>query len=195
MQKFVTFWTLLLFMKNDQQRRKIGKVEHEPHLRRRTATRRNSGDFTQQAKLNSEEVHVISVILQQKLPAPKLTTRPEFCLRKLWTYNVGIHIHDWGAENGFMLYGMNVLQRNSDEVGNCVMKYIEDKQPKAPKLVAHMQVFHKDYDVTFETFVTPFSLLQNWRATGLKIRRGIPLYPWHPCIGEDCWISNQYPRS
>lgn len=66
-------------------------LQKELHLRYAESIRQKMTEYTEIAISNPEDVHVITVDLQQTLPTPKLTVGHAFYCRKLWTYNVGIH--------------------------------------------------------------------------------------------------------
>ncbi|KAJ4437340.1 hypothetical protein ANN_17479 [Periplaneta americana] len=117
----------------EKEKREASK-EKDSHLRRTDAVREKLKEMSALAKEHPEEVHVISIDLQQTLLTPKLSCGPAFYLRKLWTYNVGIH--ECGQNVGYMfVWDETVGARESDEIGSCLFKYITSRNIHCQKLV------------------------------------------------------------
>ena len=82
------------------------------------------------AKESPEDHLTIALDLQQTFPTPRLTSGPAFYKRKLWTYNLGIH--DCGSEKGHMfIWSEDEAKRGSDEIGSCLIKFLEIEKPQA----------------------------------------------------------------
>ena len=79
-----------------EEEKSSAREEKELHLRYSDAVKSKICKLTKQ----DASLHVKSVDLQQSLPTPKLMCSLAFYLRKLWTYNVGIH--DCGKDLGYM---------------------------------------------------------------------------------------------
>lgn len=88
----------------------------------------------QQAKTNKKDV--ITFDLQQALPTPNLTVGPAFYLRKLWTYNCGIHVCNDGIGHMFM-WSEDVAKRGSDEICSVLHKFLADYQPVSEELIVY----------------------------------------------------------
>ncbi|KAJ8883063.1 hypothetical protein PR048_014902 [Dryococelus australis] len=80
----------ILATKDNEEKYQEYEVEKELHLRKAEKGQKNIQMQTVQAK-NDSKYHVITFDLQQALPTPKISTRPAFYKRKLWTYNLGTH--------------------------------------------------------------------------------------------------------
>lgn len=118
----------------DEDDKNKAKQEKELHLRKADSVRDKMREYTAQSKDSPEDVHVITVDLQQTLPTPKLSCGPAFYCRKLWTYNVGIH--NCGTGRGFMfMWDESMAKRGSDEIGSCILKYLSVANVRAKKLV------------------------------------------------------------
>lgn len=104
--------------------------EKELHLRRMHG---KLTQFTAEAKTHPDRLHTINIDPQQTLPTPILTCGHAFYLRKLWTYNVGIH--DCGKNQGYMfMWDKSTAKRGSEEIGSCLPKYITCMNIKSERL-------------------------------------------------------------
>ncbi|XP_047119817.1 uncharacterized protein LOC124802842 [Schistocerca piceifrons] len=82
---------------------------------------------------NSKQHRMIAMDIQQTFPTPKLTVGPAFYKRKIWTYNYGIH--DCGPNKGYMFLWIEKDGGwGSDEVGSCLLKYLEIINPQTKHL-------------------------------------------------------------
>ncbi|XP_068083375.1 uncharacterized protein [Anabrus simplex] len=109
------------------------KLQYELHLRRAESGQDMISSLTALAKENPQQYHVIAMDMHQTLPTPKLTAGPAFYKLKLWMYNY--EIHDCGTNKGYMfLWSENEGGRGSDEVGSCLIKYLEIAKPHAKEL-------------------------------------------------------------
>ncbi|XP_039283499.1 uncharacterized protein LOC111052342 isoform X2 [Nilaparvata lugens] len=116
------------------EQKQTAKLEKEIHLRRADSAREKLKNYTAMSKETPNDVHVITVDLQQTLPTPKLSCGPAFYCRKMWTYNVGIH--NCSSGQGFMfMWDETVGKRGSDEIGSCIIKYLSVANIHAKKLV------------------------------------------------------------
>ncbi|XP_077291998.1 uncharacterized protein LOC143915302 [Arctopsyche grandis] len=117
---------------DEEQNRQLS-IEKELHLRYAESMKTKMKTLSLLAKENSD-VHVITIDLQQTLPTPKLTCGPAFYLRKLWTFNVGIH--DCGQDVGYMfLWDESQAARGSDEIGSCILKYLKLRNLEGKRLI------------------------------------------------------------
>lgn len=83
----------------------------------------------QRASTHENEIF-ISMDLQQAFPLPFLNVSEAFYCRKLWMYNLGIHVFD--TRKGYMhLWTEDVARRGADEIGSCLLHFI--KQMKNEK--------------------------------------------------------------
>ncbi|XP_049768938.1 uncharacterized protein LOC126106626 [Schistocerca cancellata] len=88
--------------------------------------------LTALAKENSKE-HVIALDMQQTFHTPKLIVGPAFYKRKMCAYNYGIH--DCGSNKGYMfLWSEKDGGQGADEVGSCLLKYLEITNPQTKHL-------------------------------------------------------------
>lgn len=85
--------------------------EKELHLRRAVAMQEKLTQYTAEAKTHPDRLHTIglTIYLQQTLLTPQLTCCPAFHLRKIWTYNVGMH--DCGKNQGYMFMWDEAVQK------------------------------------------------------------------------------------
>ena len=105
------------------------KGKKELHLCMAERTYQQLKEDSALAKSNSD-VLTITLDLQQSLPTPVLSTNVVFYKRQLWTYNLGIH--NCGAETGHMhVWHEGVASRGSQEIASCILKFIEDTNPKS----------------------------------------------------------------
>ncbi|XP_049799113.1 uncharacterized protein LOC126234464 [Schistocerca nitens] len=109
------------------------KQQCELHLKKTDRGQNMIASLTALAKEHSKEHHVIAMDMQQTFPTPKLTVGPAFYKRKIWTYNYGIH--DCGSNKGYMfLCSEKDGGRGSDEVGSCLLKFLEITNPQTKRL-------------------------------------------------------------
>ncbi|XP_049764962.1 uncharacterized protein LOC126094559 isoform X1 [Schistocerca cancellata] len=109
------------------------KQQYELHLKKADRGQNMIVSLTALAKENSKEHHMIAVDMQQTFPTPKLTVAPAFYKRKIRTYNYGIH--DCGSNKAYMfLWSEKDGGRGSDEVGSCLLKYLEITNPQTKHL-------------------------------------------------------------
>ncbi|XP_049782640.1 uncharacterized protein LOC126184308 [Schistocerca cancellata] len=109
------------------------KQQYELHLKKADRGQNMTASLTALAKENSKEHHVIAMDMQQTFPTHKLTVGPAFYKRKIWTYNYGTH--DCGSNKDYMfLWSEKDGGRGSDEVGSCLLKYLEITNPQTKHL-------------------------------------------------------------
>lgn len=126
--------TTLMNDMSTQEEKTEANTKKELHLRRAEAMRAKLKELAAESKENPGDVHTISIDLQQTLPTPKLSCGPAFYLRKVWTYNVGIH--DCGRDLGYMfLWDESIAARGSDEIGSCLLKYVRSMNIQSKKLI------------------------------------------------------------
>lgn len=124
--------------KTEEEKRQAS-ITKDLHLKRAKAMRGKLREMSAKAKEKPDDIHVISIDLQQTLPTPKLSCGPAFYLRKLWTYNVGVH--DCAAGIGHMItWDETVAGRESDEIGSCIVKYVKSRGLKRKKLVVFLTI-------------------------------------------------------
>ncbi|KAJ8926625.1 hypothetical protein NQ314_020989 [Rhamnusium bicolor] len=93
-------------------------------------------NIPRQAKLN-KQTSILSFDLQQALPVPNLTVGPALYLRKILTYNLGVH--DCVTGLGYMyMWPENVAKRGSEEIASILYKHLKENAAKEAK---HFTVF------------------------------------------------------
>lgn len=109
------------------------KVELELHQRRSQAVQDYMKAKIEDAKKN-DTCEVITFDLQQALATPTLTTSVAFYLRKLWTYNLGIHNCTTGK--GYMnIWSEKVAKRGSEEVASVLLNYLNTHMQGTRELI------------------------------------------------------------
>lgn len=118
---------------DDDRKRKLER-DQELHLHSAKSMQTNLVETSLAAKSSSSKTHVLAFDLQQALPTPSLTVGPAFYLRKLWTYNFGIH--DCGTDKGYMyVWTEDTAKRGSEEIGSIVLKHINENTTEAEHLI------------------------------------------------------------
>ncbi|XP_072399582.1 uncharacterized protein [Diabrotica undecimpunctata] len=111
------------------------KTQLELHHRRAEALQKSLKGEIENAK-RTKDTLVISFDLQQALPVPSLTVGPAFYLRKIWTYNLGIH--DCVEDMGYMyMWPEHLAKRRSDEIASILYKHFKENPTEHRKLVVY----------------------------------------------------------
>lgn len=119
---------------DDERGKLLLQNEKELRMRRAAAMQEKLTQYTAEAKTHPDGLHAITIELQQTIPTPKLTCGPAFYLRKLWTYNVGMH--DCSKNQGYMfMWDESTAKRGgSEEISSCLLKYIACMNIKSERL-------------------------------------------------------------
>lgn len=105
------------------------KSEHKKHIEKATRLREAMKSDLAEAKSNPE-VETLTFDLQKTHPLPKIPTSVAYYKRQLNFYNLGIHIGSSGR-GIFNVWTEVTAGRGTQEVGSCLLKYINDNV-KAP---------------------------------------------------------------
>lgn len=155
------------------------KKKKELHLRQAEAAQVKIQHLAKEASKKPEEVHVIAVDLQQAMPTPKLTVGPAFYKRKLWTYNLGIH--DCGANSGYMyMWSEDVAKRGSDEIGSCIIKYLENLN-LCPKILHIISDNCKGQNKNWNIVALSEALVRSGRFQTVKHHFPVVGHTYLPC--------------
>ena len=79
-----------------------------------------------------DDTMVICMDLMQAMPTPKVSTSIAFYLRKLWTFNFGIH--DMKTGRGYMyVWDETTARRGAIEICSCIYKFVTTVVPPTVK--------------------------------------------------------------
>lgn len=96
------------------------------HLIKANVTRSIMGAYVDE---NDPSLCAITMVLQQALVTPRLTTNVAYYKRKMWTYNFGIHNLNEKSQAHLYVCNETIAMRGSSEIGNCLLHYIEHHVP------------------------------------------------------------------
>ena len=93
------------------------------HKKKAKSAYDNLQSDTQVAKKDND-IHVITIDLQQCLPTPHLTVGVTFYKRQLWTFNFGVH--NVASDDAYMyMWSEDVAGRGADDIISCINQYIQ----------------------------------------------------------------------
>lgn len=119
--------------KDNESEAKNLQVKLQLHQTRAQAMQQNLKDEVKNNEEN-QNTTIISFDLQQTLPTPSLTVGLAFYLRKVWTYNLGIHDCVSGQGHMFM-WTESVAKRGSCEIASVLLKYIMSQPTRSENLI------------------------------------------------------------
>ncbi|KAG0717042.1 hypothetical protein GWK47_055240 [Chionoecetes opilio] len=85
------------------------------------------------------QLRTICIDLQQTLPCPRLHTGVAYYKRKMWIYN--FCVYDLNKKKGNMYVWQMTARRGSDEIGSCILKWLESELTDPGNQFKRLRIF------------------------------------------------------